>query len=166
GEAVPAPIGGVEMAPRQRVQRLDRVVADSDVEEILLDEYTDAGDVRVVRLLVQHRTAVAAEAARPTGSAGRRGEEQPGSAALSRRQGAVIAGQKAVERRVPGDNSAQKGRLRPELGLVVDEGITSSGSGSRCGDALRRLGGLSGKRISEQFHESRDLYELRRLKVK
>ena len=34
GEAVLAQLGGVEMAPRQRVQRSDRVVADTDVEEI------------------------------------------------------------------------------------------------------------------------------------
>ena len=52
GEAVLAQLVGVEMAPRQRVQRLDRVVADADVDEVLLDELPDSGDVGVIELLV------------------------------------------------------------------------------------------------------------------
>ena len=84
GKAVRAQIGGVEMAPRQRIQRLDRVIADADVDEILLDERADAGDIRIVGLLVQHRTAVAAEAACPAGSVGRRREEEPRAAPLRR----------------------------------------------------------------------------------
>ena len=119
GKAVLAQLGGVEMAPRQRVQRLDRVVADSDVEEILLDEGADAGDIRIVVLLVQHRTAVAGEAA--GAAVGGRREEEPSAAPLSRRQRSVIPGQEVVERRVPGDHGAQEGRRRPEHGLVVHE---------------------------------------------
>ena len=48
GEAVLAQLAGVEDAASQCVQRLDRVVADSDVEEILLDECTDSRYVRIV----------------------------------------------------------------------------------------------------------------------
>src|SRR5262249_43563190 len=53
--------GGV--FPRRRVQRLDRVIADTDVDEVLLDELSDARDVRIARLFVEHRSAVATEAA-------------------------------------------------------------------------------------------------------
>ena len=82
GEVVLAEFGRVEMAPRRRVQRLDRVVADADVEEVLLDELPDAGDVRVVGLLVEHRAAVAREAAGPALGFGR-GEEQLRAAPLT-----------------------------------------------------------------------------------
>ena len=39
GEAIRTQVGGVDMASRQRVERLERMVADSDVDEILLDEW-------------------------------------------------------------------------------------------------------------------------------
>src|ERR1700745_3904363 len=81
-ETVRAQLGGVDMASRQRVVRWNGMVADADVEEILLDEGTDAADIRIVILLVQHRTAVTGEAAGPAGSAGRRGEEELSSAHL------------------------------------------------------------------------------------
>jgi len=85
GEAVLAQLVGVEMAPRQRVQCLDRVVADADVEEILLDELPDSGDVGVIGLLVEHRSAVASEATRSTRAISGRSEEQLGAAKLPRR---------------------------------------------------------------------------------
>ena len=53
--------GGV--VPRRRIQRLDRVIADTDVGEVLFDELSDARDVRIVRLFVEHRSAVATKAA-------------------------------------------------------------------------------------------------------
>src|SRR5580765_7754293 len=76
GEVVLPEFGGVEMAPRRRIQRLDRVVADADVEEVLLDELPDSGDVRVIGLLVEHRSAVAREAAGPALQVCGRGEKQ------------------------------------------------------------------------------------------
>src|ERR1700722_20079715 len=76
GEAVRTQLGGVDVASRQRVERLDRMVADSDVEEILLDELADPGDVRIVILLIQHRTAVTGETTRATRAASGRSEEQ------------------------------------------------------------------------------------------
>src|SRR5580658_10898604 len=76
GEAIRTQLGGVDMASRQRVERLDRMVADSDVEEILLDELADPGDARIVILLIQHRTAVTSETTRSAGSPGRRCEEE------------------------------------------------------------------------------------------
>src|SRR5271170_3630537 len=85
GEAIRAQLAGVDMASRQRVERSDWMVADSDVDEILLDECTDAGDVRIVVLFVQHRTAVTGETTRPAGSVGRPGEEELSSAHLSGR---------------------------------------------------------------------------------
>ena len=41
------------MTPGQSIQCLDRVIADADVDEILFDELADAGDVRIVVLLVE-----------------------------------------------------------------------------------------------------------------
>src|SRR5262249_36527978 len=101
-------------------------------------------------------SAVAAEA---TCAAIRRGrEEELGSPPLADREGAVFAGQEAVEGRVPGDHRAQEGRLRPELGLVIyEERHVLHGVGHS---------GFLREGIPEQFHESRDLQELRRLKVK
>ena len=85
GEAVLAQLGGVEVAPCQRVQRLDRVVAEADVDEVLLDELSDSGDVGVIGLLVEHRSAVAREAARPAGAVGGRSKEQIGAPTLAGR---------------------------------------------------------------------------------
>ena len=131
------------------------MVADSDVEEILLDECTDTGDIRVVRLLVEDRAAVTGEATRSTIRRGR--EEELGSTPLRAREGAVLPGQKAVEGGVPSDHSAQEGRLRAELGLVVHE----------LRQVMRGVGlpGFLREGIAEQFHESRDFQKLRRLKV-
>src|SRR5258707_14259051 len=97
GKAIRTQLAGVDMASRQRIERSDWMVADSDVDEILLDECTDAGDVRIVELFVQLRTAVTGEATRPAGSVGRRWEEELSSAHLSRRQGIVSPGQQLVE---------------------------------------------------------------------
>ena len=57
----PSSIGSCGSISREalRIQRLERVVADPDVEEVLFDELTDSGDVGVVDLLVEHRSAVA-----------------------------------------------------------------------------------------------------------
>src|SRR5271154_1897928 len=96
GEPVLAQFGGVDVASRQRVQRLDRMVTDSDVDEILLDECTDAGDIRIVRLFVQRWTAVTGKTARPTGAVGRRRKEELSAAPLGRRTGTVISGQEFV----------------------------------------------------------------------
>src|ERR1700739_4743764 len=105
-ETVRAQLGGGDMAARRRVERSDWMVADSDVDEILLDELTDAGDIRIVELFVQHRTAVTSETTGPAGSVGRRGEEELSSADLSGREGAVIPGQEFVEWRVTGDHGS------------------------------------------------------------
>ena len=47
GKAILTQIGGVQMTPRQRIQRLDRVITDADVDEILLDEGANAGCIRI-----------------------------------------------------------------------------------------------------------------------
>jgi hypothetical protein len=65
GEAVRAQLAGVEDAESQCLLRSDRVVANSDVDEILVDECTDSRYVRIVVLFVQIRAAVAREAPRP-----------------------------------------------------------------------------------------------------
>ena len=65
GEAVRAQPAGVEGAGSRCLQRSDRVVANSNVDEILVDESTDSRYVRIVILLVQVRAAVAREAPRP-----------------------------------------------------------------------------------------------------
>jgi hypothetical protein len=62
------------------------VVADADVDEILLNELPDSGDVRVITLFVQHRAAVAREATCATCATcatGGRSEEQLGAAKLA-----------------------------------------------------------------------------------
>ena len=73
GEAVSAELVRVEPPSRERVQRLDRMVANANVDEVLADQCSDARDVRIVGLLVQHRTAVARCAARSVGSGGHGG---------------------------------------------------------------------------------------------
>src|SRR6516165_12302964 len=129
------------------------MVADADVEEIFFDECADAGDIRIVRLLVQHRTAVAGEAGCAALPVGGGSEKQPGTAPLAFRQRAIVAGQEAIEGRIPGDHRAQEGRLRPELGYVVDEVIDVA------------TGCFYRKGVPEKLHEGRDLLKLRRLEV-
>jgi len=64
-------------------------------------------------LLVEHRAAVAGEAARPAPAARCGSKEQLGAAKLRGRQRAIVAGQEPVEARVPGDRGAQEGRRCP-----------------------------------------------------
>jgi hypothetical protein len=85
------------------VQRLEWVVANADVEKVLLDELSDPGDVRLIRLLSEHRAAVTTEAA---GAALlRRREEELGSATLARSQ-CVFTREELIERGVPRDGGA------------------------------------------------------------
>jgi hypothetical protein len=124
---------------------LDRVVADADVKEILFDECADTGNVRVIRLLVEHRSAVAGETTRTALSVCGGSKKQPSAAPLSFRQCAIVAGQETVEGRVPGDHRAQESRLRAKLGLVVDEVIDVA------------TGCFYRKGVPEELHEGRDL---------
>ena len=64
-------------------------------------------------LLVEHRAAVAGEAARPAPAARCGSKEQPGAAQLGLGQRAIIAGQEPVEGRVPSHRGAQEGRRCP-----------------------------------------------------
>ena len=56
-----------------------RVVTDPDVEEIFFDESTDADDIRIVRLRVQHRSAIVRETNRVTRATSGRSEDQLGA---------------------------------------------------------------------------------------
>src|SRR5262245_31222277 len=95
------------------------MIADADVEEVFLHELADAADVWVIGLLVEHRTAVAREAA---GSAMFRfGEEQPGAVPLARRQRIFFSSEESVERCVTRDRCAQKRCGSPQDAVVVDE---------------------------------------------
>jgi hypothetical protein len=131
GNLLPPFVVEVRIISREPAQRLERVVANPDVEEILFDKLTDPGDVRVVGLLVEHRSAVAGVA---TCAAIRRGcEKEPGSLPLVFREGAVFAGQESVPGRVSGDDGSQESRCRPQDSLVVDEDIgVMHGIGLRC----------------------------------
>src|SRR5260370_29070493 len=109
--------GGVVLC--RRIQRLDRVIADPDVYEVLRDELSDSRNVGIVGLLVKHRSAVATEAA--GAAALGRGEEEPCAVQLARSQGAVVPREEAIERSGPGDHRPKERRLRAELGLVVHQ---------------------------------------------
>jgi len=115
-------------------------------------------------LLVEHRAAVAGEATRParrTGPAfavvvvlvvrGRGREEEPGSAPLCRRQGAVVPSQEPVKRRVPCDRGSHEGRRGPQDGQVVDQQVQVAGRVS--------LGGLLGERVPEELPVGGDLLQ-------
>ena len=109
------------------------------------------------RLLVQHRTAVAGQAAGPTSAIGRRGEEQRRSSTLSGCQCAVIPSQETIERSISGHHGAQESRLRPEFGHVVHEKrqiILGIG-----------LSGFVREGIAKQLDESRNRLQRRRLEV-
>src|SRR5262249_25673031 len=94
----------VEVAAHQRVQRVHRMIADAQVEEVFLDELSDAGDVRIVGLFVEHRAAVTSEAA---GTAfGRAGEEESSAAPLAESE-PVVSREETIERCVAGDDGAQ-----------------------------------------------------------
>ena len=137
------------------IQGLERVVGEPEVVEVLFHELTDAGHVRVVDLLVEHRTAVAGVAA---GAAVPRGREEE----LAPRRCAgvsapLFAGQEPVPGRVPGDRGAQEGRRRAQDGDVVDQQVQVA---RRVG-----LGGLLGKRVAEQLPIGRELLQLGGLEV-
>jgi hypothetical protein len=121
------------------------VVGEPDIDEVLFHEQTGL----VAELFVEHRAAVAGNASRPTSPCG--GEEEPGSAPLSDRQGTVLPGQDPVPGRVSCDHGSQEGRHRPEDGFVVDEQVqVVLGVG---------LGGLLGERVPEELPVDRDLLE-------
>src|SRR5688572_4948125 len=86
----------------QGIEGLQRVVADTDVDEILLHELADTRHVGIAGLLVQHGPAVTARATGP--SALRGGKEQPRAPALARGQRAVVPGEEAIERRVASED--------------------------------------------------------------
>src|SRR5664279_2012584 len=50
-------------------------------------------------------------------------KEQLGPAQLALAERTIVAGQEPVERRVPGNYGAQKGRRRPKDSLIVDQDI-------------------------------------------
>ena len=76
---------------------------------------------------------------------------------LSGGQGLVVPSEESVEGRVPGDHRTQEGRRRAEYGLIVHQDR----------HVIRGVGlsGLCREGIPEQFHERRDLQDLRRLKI-
>jgi hypothetical protein len=76
-----------------------------------VDELADAGNVRVVELLVQHRTAVAGEAAGTTVLRAR--EEELGAAFLARAE-RVFPGKEVIERRVARDGSDDPDQRRED----------------------------------------------------
>ena len=76
------------MTSRQRIQGLNRMIADSNIDEIFLNVRANTGYFRIVVLLVEHRAAVAADAPCPPVSRGR--EEEPCAALLRRRQRLII----------------------------------------------------------------------------
>src|SRR5689334_18004441 len=98
----------VRIVSCQPSQRLERVVANPHVMEVLFDQCTDSGEVRVVELLIEHRSTVTGVAARAALGSG--GKEEFGSTPLVGSEGAIVAGQESVPGRVPGDRRSQKCR--------------------------------------------------------
>jgi hypothetical protein len=87
-EAVRAAIRGIEMTSRQRVQGLDRMIADSNIDKILLNVRANTGYFWIVVLFVEHRATVATDT--PCPAVDRRREEESCAALLRRRQRLVI----------------------------------------------------------------------------
>src|SRR5262249_36530990 len=108
----------LEVSSTQRIQRLERVITDAEIEEVFFDELSDAGRVRIIRLLVEHGAAVAREAAGSTVLG--LGEEQPGTSPLARGQ-RIVSGEELVEGSVTRDRRPQERRRSAQHGLVVDE---------------------------------------------
>src|SRR5262249_3442391 len=96
-------------------QLLQRVIADAEVVEILLDQFASF----IAELLVEHRAAVARDA---VGATLRHvTHEQQRAAKLSSGQSLVISGQKPVPCRVARNDRTQKRRDGANDRVVVDQ---------------------------------------------
>ena len=82
------------------------MVTKTHVDEVLFDELADAGDIGIVVLLIEHRTAMAHGAASPSGTACSGREEQQRAAQLAGGKRSIIARQEPVIGRVAGDCGA------------------------------------------------------------
>src|ERR1700730_10218827 len=135
------------MAPRQRVQGLNRVVANADVDEVLLDELPDSGEVGIIDLLIEYRPAVASEAA--GAAVGGLGKEKPCTALLPGGQRSVVPGDEPIERRLPGDHRAPACRRLTTRRHIIHE-LCQVIRGSGISSFLR-------EGFLEQLDESRNL---------